>query len=132
MLGGARPTLLFDAIQARDDGSTVIDPAKAAAVFYADCSPDDQAEAIANLRPQEMSAGFETPATVCWRAVPSTYVVCADDQAVDPELQRLFARRAARQLEWQVGHSPFLSRPTELVELLTGLAAGEDTLSGPS
>ena len=131
-LGTAPATALFEAMQALDDGSTIIDPAKAADVFYADCSPDDQAQAIANLRPQAMGAGFESPQRVCWRRVPSTYVVCAEDRAVHPELQRRFAARASRRMEWPSGHSPFLSRPAQLVDLLISLWAGDDDLPGTS
>ena len=121
-LAGTAPSSLFAAMQQLDDGSTVVDPTVAAEVFYADCSPGDQAEAIANLRPQAMTAGLEVPSRVCWRDVASTYVVCADDQAVDPELQRRFATRASGQMEWASSHSPFLSHPEKVVDLLSGLA----------
>jgi pimeloyl-ACP methyl ester carboxylesterase len=125
-LGDAPPTSLFESMQALDDGSTVIDPSAATSVFYADCSLADQEEAVAHLRPQAMNAGFEAPTGVCWREVPSTYVVCTEDHAVHPELQRRFAARASRQMEWPSSHSPFLSRPAQLVELLAALTRGED------
>jgi pimeloyl-ACP methyl ester carboxylesterase len=129
-LSSALPTALFEAMQPLADGSTVIDPSKAVALFYADCGPDDQQDAVANLRAQSMSAGFELPQRVSWREVPSTYVVCTEDKTVPPELQQRFAARASRRLEWPSSHSPFLSRPAQVVEMLTGLVDLSGTSKG--
>jgi hypothetical protein len=60
------------------------------------------------------------PRAVAWRSRPSTYVVCSDDQASHPGLQRIFARRCSEALEWDTGHCPFLSDP------LWRLTAGHD------
>ena len=55
---------------------------------------------------------------VAWRATPSTYVVTTGDQGVHPDLQRILARRCTTAVEWPTGHSPFLSRPDLLADLL--------------
>jgi len=55
---------------------------------------------------------------IAWRRVPSTYVVCADDDVVHPVLQRAMARRATRRLEWPGGHSPIVSRPQAVAQLI--------------
>ena len=52
-----------------------------------------------------------TPQEIVWRTKPSTYVVCAEDQGVHPDLQRIMARRCTETVEWQLGHSPFANRP---------------------
>jgi pimeloyl-ACP methyl ester carboxylesterase len=57
--------------------------------------------------------------TPAWRDVPATYVVCAQDKALPPELQRdLFAPRADEVIEWQTSHSPFFSQPAVVADLL--------------
>jgi pimeloyl-ACP methyl ester carboxylesterase len=56
-----------------------------------------------------------------WRSIPSTYIVCTQDRAFPPELQReVFAARASEVAELECSHSPFLSQPARLAELLAG------------
>ncbi len=50
-------------------------------------------------------------------------MVCANDQALHPVLQRILARRCITAVEWPTGHAPFLSRPDLLTGLLSGLLA---------
>jgi hypothetical protein len=55
--------------------------------------------------------------------VPSTYVVCSDDRAIPPWIQETFAARATHTVVWPTSHSPFLSQPDLVVDLLATLAA---------
>jgi hypothetical protein len=68
-----------------------------------------------------MVALQQQPAAVAWRARPSTYVVCTEDFGVHPDLQRVLARRCTTTVEWPASHSPFLSMPDRLVDLLTAI-----------
>jgi hypothetical protein len=61
----------------------------------------------------------QIPDAVAWRATPSTYVVCANDLAVHPELQRIMSARCSRRVVWASDHSRFVSHP----ELVTNLQA---------
>ena len=62
---------------------------------------------------------------VAWREIRSTYVICAQDGALPPDLQRdVFARRASEVVEWEASHSPFLSRPADLAALLAAASPG--------
>jgi pimeloyl-ACP methyl ester carboxylesterase len=56
-------------------------------------------------------------------ATPSVYIVCQNDEAIPPEIQREQARNAgaAEVVSFDSGHSAFASRPRELAELLIGL-----------
>ena len=90
--------------------------------FYHDCDEATQDWALERLGPQPMLTFSETPAEVAWRTTPSTYVVCSEDRAVPPALQRRLAPRCGSTLEWATSHSPFLSRPQLVVELLAELA----------
>jgi pimeloyl-ACP methyl ester carboxylesterase len=119
-LTAAYPMPLLEHLQLVD-GRSVVEPAGAAEVFYGDCSPADVAAALAELRsmPPPGALTHERPA---WRDVPSTYVVCTEDGAIVPALQRHMARHAANVVEWPTSHSPFFSQPQRIVDLLTGLA----------
>jgi pimeloyl-ACP methyl ester carboxylesterase len=90
---------------------------------WADAPADRAAAARASLRPQAMQTFMDTPARVSWRVVPSTYVICGQDRTVNPDLQREMAQRATHVVEWNTSHSPMLSRPELIVDLLDGLAA---------
>lgn len=116
-----RPNLASGFIVA-DDGSVTLDPAVAAAALYNDCDRETVDWALARLGPQPLSTFQQTADAVAWRARPATYVVCADDQAIHPELQRILARRCGTSKEWDTGHSPFLSRPDLVIDVLEDLA----------
>lgn len=116
-------TTLVDAIVFGDDGVTTIDPDLAPAVFYNRCSPEAAAWAVARLGPHSMTSLGQEASNGAWRQVPSTYAVCADDAGVHPELQRVMAARCGETVEWDTDHSPFLSTPDLVVDLLRGLVA---------
>jgi pimeloyl-ACP methyl ester carboxylesterase len=57
--------------------------------------------------------------------VPSTYVVCENDQAVPAQLQEMFGKSAnANMIGIKSGHSPMLSHTDELVGLISATAGG--------
>jgi len=114
-----------------DDRGITVDPAAAAGVFYGDADPDTAAAMIARLRPMPISAieppdtqgqGVEAP-TSAWRSVPATYVVCTNDQAIPVEAQRTMAARAEEVVEWPTDHSPFVTRPAAVAELICRYAS---------
>lgn len=107
-------------LASQGDGTTTLLPG-AAACLYQDCSPPEVAWAMARVGPQPMLNLAQSPTTSAWRERPSSYVVCADDRTVHPDLQRILARRCATSTEWPTGHSPFISRPERVVDLLLGL-----------
>jgi pimeloyl-ACP methyl ester carboxylesterase len=113
---------LADAMVTSADGSATLNLPLAAAAFYHDCDEDTAAWAVAHLGRQSMSSMRQSPRAVAWRERPSTYVVCTDDRAVDPGLQRLHAARCTTAVEWPTSHSPFLSRPELVTDLLVQLA----------
>jgi hypothetical protein len=55
---------------------------------------------------------------------PLAYIVCTGDRAISPDWQRAVAIKTLRVRPYQLpgGHSPFLSRPDELAELLMSVA----------
>jgi pimeloyl-ACP methyl ester carboxylesterase len=104
-------------------GAVTLDPDVARACLYTDCDTATADWAVARLGPQSLITLQQQPRAVAWRTRPSTYVVCANDQAFHPVLQRILARRCLTAVEWPAGHAPFLSRPDLLTRLLSGLLA---------
>ena len=57
-----------------------------------------------------------------WRYIPSTYLVCENDQACPPQYQEMFAANAKAQVErCSAGHSPMLSQTDMLVGKIVGV-----------
>ncbi|MFJ2027455.1 alpha/beta hydrolase [Streptomyces sp. NPDC087897] len=119
-LGGASQQLK-DAIVAEPDGSTTLHPGLAIDTLYGDCPGPLAARAAALLRAQAPGCGRGVPQHHSWKETPSTYVICAQDRAIDPGLQRTMASRCTDVREWQTGHSPFVGQPDLIVELLREL-----------
>lgn len=121
-LGGASPQLQ-DAIKPEPDGSTSLHPDRAADTLYGDSPEPLAAWAVGLLRAQAPGCGRGIPERHSWKRTPSTYVVCAQDRAIDPALQRKMASRCTYVRDWRTGHSPFVGQPHLIVELLQELLA---------
>jgi pimeloyl-ACP methyl ester carboxylesterase len=106
------------------EGATVVPREAAAACFYNDCDATTVDWAVGRLSPQSMAALSQSPNRVAWRDRPSTYVVCENDMGLHPGLQQLLRRRCTDSVVWPTGHSPFLSRPELVTELLVRLSSG--------
>lgn len=86
--------------------------------LYGDCPPDVARAAADRLTPQSVAA-IATPQTAAaWQSLPSTYVICAEDQAVPPPAQEAMAARAATVERLPSSHSPFLSRPDDVAAIV--------------
>ncbi len=105
-----------------DDGTMTFTGPAAVSALYHDCEPRDVEFALARLRPESVSALAGIATQAAWEDIPSTYVVCTDDRAIAPELQRRLAARTGEIIEWPTSHSPFFSRPELVVDLLAGIA----------
>ena len=111
-------------IQLLDGGLIQPDPTRTGDLFYGDCDPATKEWARSKIRTQSAATVLEPVAHPSWRRVPSTYVVCANDMAMFADIQRnVFAPRASEVIELQAGHSPFLSQPEAVAELLAARAA---------
>jgi pimeloyl-ACP methyl ester carboxylesterase len=121
-----RPTPLMEHLVNGDDGKTYVDPEHAAECFYHDCDPETAATAVSWLRPMDAIGGLVDPDTVlgppAWTTIRSTYVVCTDDRALHADTQREMAKHADDVVEWDTSHSPMLSQPDLVAELLSELA----------
>jgi pimeloyl-ACP methyl ester carboxylesterase len=114
--GGGKPAPW---IQVLDGGLMQPDPTRSAELFYGDCDPQLQEWACARIRPQSSATMMEPVAHPSWRNIPSTYVVCTLDAIMPLDVQRnVFGRNASEVVELHASHSPFLSQPQALADLL--------------
>lgn len=93
--------------------------------FYGDCSPSDITLARSLLVPQT-GAPFGTPVHTtaeAWGSVERFYIECLQDRAISIDSQRgMVQKNGVKQVHsMNTSHSPFLSAPQELVELLVDL-----------
>ncbi|MEC9210973.1 MAG: alpha/beta hydrolase [Actinomycetota bacterium] len=93
--------------------------------FYGDVDPKLAKASIELLRPFPIVSGSQGIGEA-WREKHSTYIVCREDKAIPPELQYVMAKKADRIIEWECGHSPFLSKPKLVIDLLLNLASSTD------
>jgi pimeloyl-ACP methyl ester carboxylesterase len=103
------------------DTTIVIDREVSLAAFYHDVEPSLARQAASRLRPFQKTgyAVIETDAVAAWRTIPTTYVVCAQDRMIHPDNQRDMAAAAgAETVEWPSSHSPFLSHPDLVADLV--------------
>ncbi|KAF4408426.1 alpha/beta fold hydrolase [Streptomyces lycii] len=98
--------------------------------FYGDVDPV-LAEAAMGLLTPDSPVGIMLGSTTLtrdgWGSVPRTFVVCANDMALQPALQRRFIAEAdaafpdnpTSVVTLDASHSPFLSMPGEVARVLT-------------
>jgi pimeloyl-ACP methyl ester carboxylesterase len=113
-----------------DDGNILcLKNVETAAGLYNDLAIEEAAYWVSKLQTQA-SAAFSSPAGyAAWKDIPTWYLICKQDKALNPDTQRAFVKEAREYLD-QVGgagtgekklmseeidssHSPFLSRPEE-------------------
>ncbi|GAA4766427.1 alpha/beta fold hydrolase [Citricoccus nitrophenolicus] len=104
------------------DGEPLIatfDLTQASTVFYNGVPQDTAQQAIERLDLQPLAV-FATPVDVDGVELPpQEYVVCTQDRAIMPALQKLMAERSPAQVhELEAGHSPFYSHPDQVLEIL--------------
>ncbi len=106
-----------------DDGAmTFADFEGARKYFYHDCDEATARWAFDRLGPERFGETTVTPVSVpqFWAAdLPRSFIVCEQDRSMPRWLADTVARRlGVQQLSIDSSHSPFLSRPRELAELL--------------
>ena len=111
-------------LQRDAEGLTYWPSAEAAARhLFHDASPADAARAFARLRHQKGYWTDRSPQRD-WPAVPAASIICAEDRAINPAWSRRVAYDwlSVEPITLPGGHSPHLTRPRDLAELLDRLA----------
>jgi pimeloyl-ACP methyl ester carboxylesterase len=106
-----------------DDGRVAMDAEIGAACAFGQATDEDRDVWRRSGRP--MSLGRDPSVhldRVGWAEIPSTYIVCSEDRAIRPSAQRDWARQATQVVERPWDHSPGVSHPVEVAELLAAIA----------
>jgi pimeloyl-ACP methyl ester carboxylesterase len=118
------PSDLDNATKPDAAGFVYVDPAKFHDVIAADL-PERQARALAAAQKPIFGEIFgQSVPAVAWKAVPSWYLVTQSDRAINPELERVYAKRIhATTREIRSSHLAFLSHPREVAQLIREAAS---------
>ena len=117
--------LLIDAVIKDPQGATfTIDPAKARDKFFADVDAETADWAIGNLCPQPIAPQETVISLQHSPRVPKRYIRCTQDGAIPYELQVAMSRDlpASHVATMETSHSPFLSAPEALADILIRLS----------
>jgi pimeloyl-ACP methyl ester carboxylesterase len=112
------------AVKKTDDGFLYLDPAFYHADFAADL-PEKQAQFEAHSQALTAAAVFATPATQpAWKTKPSWYAVAKSDRIINPDLERMYAKRAhSHTIEVEgASHSVYESHAKEVAALIEDAA----------
>jgi pimeloyl-ACP methyl ester carboxylesterase len=122
--GDKYPVDLNSALQPDSAGFLYIDRTKFHADFCADL-PDADARVMAVIqKPLNKSVFGASVPEAAWKTVPSWFLVSQDDHAINPDLERFYAKRMnAKTSEVKSSHVAFISHP-DVVALLIEQAAG--------
>jgi pimeloyl-ACP methyl ester carboxylesterase len=111
-------TLMDGAIRV-DGPLLLLDVEVAALALYQESTPELREWACSRLSTQTL-ASFRSARTAPAVEVPTRYILCRHDRALDPTLQELIAQRCDAVIELDSDHSPFLSHSAQLADILLG------------
>jgi pimeloyl-ACP methyl ester carboxylesterase len=121
---GKRFPPIYKSLEKPANGFDYIDPAH----FYTDFAgdlPKERAEFMANAQMPTADGVFHAVIlNPAWRLKPSWYMVAGADRIINPDLQRMYAKRAnSSTVEIQgASHSIFESHPKETAQVITDAA----------
>jgi pimeloyl-ACP methyl ester carboxylesterase len=91
--------------------------------FAADVDPGEAKAMSAVQQPLATGAFGELMGVPAWKTLPSWYLVAADDQALPPDAERMFASRmGATTVEIHASHVAMVSHPGDVAELIKAAA----------
>src|SRR6266550_4671669 len=110
--GDKYPAPLGAALRPDKAGFLYVDPAQFHTVF------------AATQKPIIGSVFGAAPDQAAWKTIPSWYLVSQDDKAINPDLERFYAKRMnARTTEIKSSHVPFISHPADVARLIEQAAS---------
>ena len=100
-------------------GFLYIDRAQFHEVFAKDVPAKVASVMAATQKPIKGSAFGESVPHAAWKTIPSWYLVTQDDRAINPDLERFYAKRiGAKTTEIRSSHVPFISHPAEVARVI--------------
>jgi pimeloyl-ACP methyl ester carboxylesterase len=124
--GEKYPTQLGTGLRPDAAGFLYIDPAKFRELFAADLPVTETDVAAVTQKPIIGSVFGASVEKAAWKTIPSWYLVSQDDHAINPELERFYAKRiGAHTTEIKSSHVPFLSHPAEVARVIEQAAGAK-------
>ncbi|MBP6590020.1 MAG: alpha/beta fold hydrolase [Chitinophagaceae bacterium] len=121
--GVLKPYVIFD----ESTQSTTLDPVIYKEGLYADCEDDivEMAKLLLSSEPVNTGTTRLELTDENFGRIPRYYIECLEDRAVTPYIQQKMYMELPCQKVYQLksSHSPFFSRPEELVTLLFDIAS---------
>lgn len=88
-------------------------------VIAADVSPAEASVMAVAQKPVHSSVFAATIPVAAWKTIPSWFLVSRNDRALNPDLERFYAKRAgAKTIEVNSSHLVFVSQPKVVAELI--------------
>jgi pimeloyl-ACP methyl ester carboxylesterase len=116
-------------LQPADDNTIGVDPEMIREFFLQDCDEATTNQALRRLTRQSLTPFTQAPREIAWRQKPATYIVCTEDLATAPDVQRRRVKGQTRVVEFSAGHHPFLSRPDDFAQSLAAAIGHSQTPS---
>jgi len=117
--GDKYPAPLGAALKPDAAGFLYIDRARFRELFCADVPAMEASVMAATQKPIIASAFGGSVDQAAWKTIPSWYLVTQDDRAINPDLERFYAKRmGAKTTEIKSSHVPFISHPAEVARLI--------------
>lgn len=117
--GPKYPIDLDHALKPDSAGFLTVDRAQFRQVFAADVPADDVAVMAATQKPVSSSVFTASVPVAAWKTIPSWYVVSKRDHAINPDLERFYAKRmGAHTTEVDASHVAFISHPAEIAKVI--------------
>jgi pimeloyl-ACP methyl ester carboxylesterase len=117
--GEKYPSHIGGALKPDAAGFLYIDRVKFRDVFARDVSASEASVMSSAQKPITGSVFGESVPTPAWKTIPSWYMVAQEDRAINPDLERFYAKRmGARTVEVKASHVVFISHPKEVARLI--------------
>jgi pimeloyl-ACP methyl ester carboxylesterase len=116
-ISGGSP-MAWSKVRQQDGVGDYLEAVSPVDVFYGDVDPITARHAVSQLGYLSYAAGCQGLTEVAWKIIPSTYIICEADNALPPSVQERFAQRAEKVHRLTTSHSPFLSQPAALAQLI--------------
>lgn len=122
--GDKYPADLGKALRPDSAGFLYVDRAQFRQDFAADVDAEDVAVAAATQKPLNSSVFKASVPVAAWKTIPSWYVVSKKDHAINPDLERFYAKRMnAHTTEVDASHVAFISHPAEIAKVIEEAAS---------
>lgn len=124
--GDKYPVALNKALRPDKAGFLYVDRSQFHADFAADVPAGEAAIMAATQKPLNSSVFKASVPVAAWKTIPAWYVVSKRDHAINPDLERFYAKRMhAHTTELDSSHVAFISHPAQIAKVIEDAATAK-------